>query len=162
PPAPSGPAAPSAGRPPRPPPARRRRRPPPDPSPLLFVAGVGVDDVGHDPVSGDVGPRQPHDLPPRDAFQDVPDAEQARAGPARLDARGGDFVGPRPMGPGAGPGANIAEKAAEGGGEEGSALGKKSPGRNPSRSPASTAGRVSTIRLNCLACKACTASATAR
>ena len=37
-----------------------------------------------------------------------------------------------------------------------------SPGRNPSRSPASTAGRVRMIRSTSWACRACTASATAR
>src|SRR5437016_4109022 len=38
----------------------------------------------------------------------------------------------------------------------------RSPGRNPRRSPASTAGRVRMMRLNCLACRLCTPSATAR
>src|SRR5712691_2173750 len=38
----------------------------------------------------------------------------------------------------------------------------RSPGRNPKRSPASTAGRVRMMRLNCLACRLCTPSATAR
>ncbi|MNW64241.1 hypothetical protein D3C74_425080 [compost metagenome] len=44
----------------------------------------------------------------------------------------------------------------------GSIFSESEPGRNPSRSPASTAGRVSTIRLTCLAWSAWTALAIAR